>query len=43
MSEEASSAEEPIQIPTGIIEHWYEHPGCERWGSFGEPHGKETR
>jgi hypothetical protein len=20
-----------------------EHPGCKRWGCFGEPNGKETR
>jgi len=42
MSEETSPAEEPIRAPTGIIEHWCEYPGCKKWGSFGEPHGKET-
>lgn len=41
--EPAAPAEEPIRVPTGIIEHWCEEIGCARWGSFGEPHGKATR
>jgi hypothetical protein len=23
--------------PAGIHEHWCEHPGCKKWGSFGVP------
>jgi hypothetical protein len=42
MADEPAPAEEPIRIPTGIIKHWCEEPGCERWGSFGIPRGKET-
>lgn len=30
--------------PAGIHEHWCEHPGCKRWGSFGLPQpDKSTR
>jgi len=43
MSDDPSPAKEPIRVPAGIITHGCEKPGCERWGSFGEPHGKETR
>ena len=37
------SAEEPTRVPHSLFTHYCEHPGCARWGSFGEPHGKETR
>lgn len=28
---------------SGIHEHWCEHPGCKRWGSFGFAAGRETK
>lgn len=27
--------QEPRKAPTGIYEHWCEHPGCTKWGSWG--------
>jgi hypothetical protein len=30
-------------MSVGIWDHWCKHPGYEKWGCFGEPHGKETR
>lgn len=25
----------PASAPSGIYEHWCEHPGCKEWGSWG--------
>jgi hypothetical protein len=30
MIDNPKAAEEPIHVPTGIIEHWCEQPGCEK-------------
>jgi len=27
-----------VARPVGVIDHWCEHPGCTRWGSFGFRH-----
>jgi hypothetical protein len=43
LSDEPGPAEEPVRVPTGLFTHYCEHPGCGKWGSFGEPYGKETR
>jgi hypothetical protein len=45
-------SDEPIRVtipanenerPAGIHEHWCEHPGCNRWGSFGYGIGRDIR
>lgn len=33
-------AEAKSTIPSGLWEHWCEHPGCAAWGSFGFTRGK---
>jgi len=43
MTDEPTPADEPTRVPTGIVPHWCEEPGCEKWGSFGEQYGKSTR
>lgn len=25
----------PSSAPSGIYEHWCEHPGCQEWGGWG--------
>lgn len=43
MSDESQSpATEPAQTPTGIWEHYCEHPSCSAWGSFGYATGKQA-
>lgn len=43
MSDEAARADsEPVRKPGPIVEHWCEHPGCIKWGSFGFANGKEA-
>lgn len=33
---EITAVEATIAVrPTGVVDHWCEHPGCKRWGSFG--------
>lgn len=33
---EITAVEATIAVrPTGVVDHWCEHPGCTRWGSFG--------
>lgn len=32
------TAVEVRRAPAGVIDHWCEHPGCSRWGSFGFTH-----
>jgi len=39
MSDEKSNAQKAASIHE---EHWCQHPGCKRWGSFGYDRGKGT-
>lgn len=34
----ATPVGDPTRVRAGVIEHWCEHPGCRRWGSFGLPY-----
>lgn len=38
----AKPSDQPRATPAGLFVHLCEHPGCQRWGSFGEPQGRET-
>ena len=46
MSEERITVTTQITVvevhraPAGVIDHWCEHPGCLRWGSFGFDQGR---
>jgi hypothetical protein len=31
----------PASIPSGIFEHYCEHPRCEAWGAYGYQIGKQ--
>jgi hypothetical protein len=35
------SAEIIAQRPTGLFEHYCEHPGCKEWGSWGYARTKQ--
>lgn len=40
MSDDPNLLPEPTKTPTGIFEHYCEHPGCKEWGSFGYSRSK---
>jgi hypothetical protein len=31
-----------LRTPTGIFEHFCDHPGCKKWGGWGFSRGKAT-
>ena len=40
MSDEKTAA--PKATPSGLFEHWCEHPGCKAWGGHGFQRSKNA-
>lgn len=40
MSDSPRDVEELGRKPSGIVEHYCEHPGCDAWGGLGYSRGK---
>jgi hypothetical protein len=40
MSEQENTPNPQQPTPPGIVEHWCEHDGCAKWGSFGYATGR---